>query len=60
MKISAIINALNPMEVHGCPDIEISGINMDSRLVSDGDLFVAVKGTQADGHSYYSRACRVA
>ena len=56
MKISAIINALNPMEVHGCPDIEISGINMDSRLVSDGDLFVAVKGTQADGHSYIPRA----
>ena len=56
MKISAIINALNPMEVHGCPDIEISGINMDSRLISDGDLFVAVKGTQADGHSYIPRA----
>ena len=56
MKISAIIKALNPIEVHGNPEVEISGINMDSRLVREGDLFVAVKGTQADGHSYIPRA----
>ena len=56
MKISAIIKCLNPMEVHGNADLEVTGINMDSRLVKEGDLFVAVKGTQADGHSYIPRA----
>lgn len=35
---------------------EISAIQFDSRKVEKGDLFVAVKGTQADGHEYISLA----
>ena len=35
---------------------EISGVNMDSRQVEHGDLFVAVKGTQTDGHAYIAKA----
>ena len=31
-------------------------IRTDSRLVKDGDIFVAVKGTQVDGHNYISKA----
>lgn len=29
---------------------------MDSRLVEAGHLFVAVKGTQTDGHAYIEKA----
>lgn len=35
---------------------EITGINIDSRLVHSGDLFIAVKGTQTDGHAYIASA----
>ena len=35
---------------------EISGINMDSRLIEPGHIFVAVKGTQTDGHTYIQKA----
>ena len=56
MKIAEIIKNLNPIETVGCLEREVKGINMDSRLVAEGDLFVAVKGTQADGHSYIPRA----
>ena len=36
---------------------EIVGITEDSRQVKPGDLFVAVKGTQVDGHNFIGTAC---
>jgi UDP-N-acetylmuramoyl-L-alanyl-D-glutamate--2,6-diaminopimelate ligase len=32
--------------------VEVSEINFDSRLVKSGSVFVAIKGTQSDGHDY--------
>ncbi len=37
-------------------DTEISGISYDSRKTKAGDLFVAVKGFQADGHRFIPKA----
>ncbi|MDD4610139.1 MAG: UDP-N-acetylmuramoyl-L-alanyl-D-glutamate--2,6-diaminopimelate ligase [Bacteroidaceae bacterium] len=37
---------------------EISGIKIDSREVTQGDLFIAVKGTQVDGHHYIEQAIK--
>jgi len=37
-------------------DIDISGISFDSRILKKGDLFVAIKGTDADGHQYIQKA----
>jgi UDP-N-acetylmuramoyl-L-alanyl-D-glutamate--2,6-diaminopimelate ligase len=37
-------------------DIEIQGIHSDSRKIEDGFLFVAVPGTQTDGHTYIEKA----
>ena len=37
-------------------DLEISGIQCDSRLVEKGSLFVAVKGTTVDGHDFIGKA----
>jgi UDP-N-acetylmuramoyl-L-alanyl-D-glutamate--2,6-diaminopimelate ligase len=37
-------------------NIPISGVQFDSRKVEQGDLFVAVKGTQVDGHQYIKSA----
>ena len=37
-------------------EVDIRGINMDSRLVKDGDVFIAIRGTQTDGHQYISTA----
>jgi len=38
------------------PDIPITGISIDSRLVKPGHLFVAMKGGAADGHDYIPNA----
>lgn len=37
-------------------DIEVAGIAFDSRKVESGFLFVAIKGTQADGHTFIDKA----
>ena len=37
-------------------EVDIRGINIDSRLVQEGDVFLAVKGTQTDGHQYIAAA----
>lgn len=39
-------------------DIEVAGICDDSRVVSSGDLFVAIKGELSDGHKYLLQAAK--
>jgi len=42
--------------VKGTTDTEIGQIHFDSRHVKDGDVFVAIRGTSADGHDYIETA----
>ncbi len=56
MKLSDVLKSIVPLEVQGDLATEITGVNMDSRLVKPGDLFVAVKGTQVDGHTFVGKA----
>jgi UDP-N-acetylmuramoyl-L-alanyl-D-glutamate--2,6-diaminopimelate ligase len=42
--------------VKGDLDIEISKIEHDSRKVSEGDMFIAIKGFSVDGHNYVNEA----
>ena len=42
--------------VIGITDLHISTITFDSRKVKKQSLFVAVKGTQADGHQFIAKA----
>lgn len=45
-----------PVSVYGNLEVEITGIQQDSRLVSSGDLFVCCVGQKADGHLYLTEA----
>ena len=56
MLLSEVIRHIVPLEVSGSLDVDITGVNMDSRLVKEGDVFIAVKGTQADGHTFIPKA----
>lgn len=40
------------------PDLEIKGINTDSNLISQGELFVAIKGAEQDGHKFIKDAVK--
>ncbi|XP_015896086.3 UDP-N-acetylmuramoyl-L-alanyl-D-glutamate--2,6-diaminopimelate ligase MurE homolog, chloroplastic [Ziziphus jujuba] len=45
-----------PVSVYGDLEVEITGIQHDSRLVSLGDLFVCCVGLKNDGHLYLTEA----
>lgn len=47
---------LEGLKAKGDLDIEISGLERDSRKIEDGFLFVAIKGFQTDGHEYINQA----
>ena len=42
--------------VQGRPDVEVKMIHFDSRKVGEGDLFIAQRGVNADGHEYITKA----
>ena len=56
MKLEEILKSVNVCRWAGDLNIEVTDIQMDSRLVEPGCLFVAVKGTQTDGHAYIGKA----
>ncbi len=41
---------------HASDDFQVSGVAFDSREVHEGDLFVALRGEQSDGHDYVAQA----
>jgi UDP-N-acetylmuramoyl-L-alanyl-D-glutamate--2,6-diaminopimelate ligase len=43
-------------EVHGSTNIAITSLTFDSRKVTKDALFIAVKGTQSDGHAFITKA----
>ncbi len=56
MKLSCLLKALPEAVVTGDPDIEVRKIECDSRRTTEGDLFVAVRGFQTDGHDFVDEA----
>lgn len=56
MKLEKLLASIKALEVKGDLNKEISGVNIDSRLIEKDHLFFAVKGTQTDGHNYIDKA----
>jgi len=55
-KLSTLIASLNPLEAENLRDVPVEEITHDSRRASAGSLFVALRGTETDGHRYISDA----
>ena len=56
MLLKELIKNIRPVNVTGDTEKEITGVNIDSRRVGAGHLFVAMRGTQTDGHAYIGKA----
>ena len=56
MLLTDIINHITTQSIHGDVNIDIKGIEIDSRKIEPDNLFVAMKGTQMDGHAYIDKA----
>lgn len=57
-KLSDILYKVPLTAVTGSTDKEIADVQLNSRQVKEGSLFIAVKGHAADGHQYISAAIR--
>ena len=59
MILSELLHKIPVLETSGIlalSEVEVSEIVFDSRKVTEGSLYVAIKGTVSDGHSYISSA----
>lgn len=56
MILKDLLRGIRVMETIGSEETEISGVAIDSRKVTKGGLFVAMKGTQVDGHKFIPKA----
>lgn len=56
MKLNELLNHVNVRTLLGDPKKEICGVNIDSRRIEAGHLFVAIPGTQTDGHRFIPKA----
>jgi UDP-N-acetylmuramoyl-L-alanyl-D-glutamate--2,6-diaminopimelate ligase len=61
MKINPSLQSIfaeipTPFSKMDVPDVQITGISIDSRAVQPGHLFVAMKGGASDGHDYIQKA----
>ena len=56
MILKELLKNITPLTVTGQSDIEITGVNIDSRRIKEGHLFVAQRGTQVDGHKFIPKA----
>ena len=56
MDIKKLLKELEYENYSGNKDIEITGINCDSKKIEKGNMFVAIKGYTADGHKYIKHA----
>lgn len=54
--LQQLITGITIRQTIGRSDVSINSVTFDSRAVGEGSLFVAVKGTRADGHQFIEKA----
>ncbi|MFQ5816337.1 MAG: UDP-N-acetylmuramoyl-L-alanyl-D-glutamate--2,6-diaminopimelate ligase [Terriglobia bacterium] len=56
MRLHEILDGIEFASTRGPAEVEIAAVRYDSRAVNPGDLFVAIRGEQADGDDYVASA----
>ncbi|SDI70393.1 UDP-N-acetylmuramoyl-L-alanyl-D-glutamate--2,6-diaminopimelate ligase [Chryseobacterium jejuense] len=54
MIITELVNRIPVIEIHGDNNREVSELVFDSRKVTENSLYIAIRGTVVDGHSFIS------
>ena len=58
MELKKVLNGLENLKAKGDLNVEIKKVETDSRKVTEGTLFIAVKGFETDGHMYIEGAIK--
>lgn len=56
MKLSALLQGIEVLELHADPQLDVTAVISDSRKVQPGSLFVAVSGFASDGNRFIPMA----
>ena len=56
MRLNELLKNVETLNIIGDVEVEITGVNIDSRRIEKGHLFVAIPGTQTDGHKFIPKA----
>ena len=56
MKLNELLKNVEVLNTQGDVDVEITDVNIDSRRIEAGHLFVAIPGTVTDGHKFIPKA----
>ena len=56
MLLSDILYKVSIRSVSGSTDVEVKDIQIDSRKIKAGGLFIAIKGAAEDGHQFIEKA----
>lgn len=58
MKLETLLADVETLEVHADLQTEIGNVSYDSRHTEHGDLFVAIRGFESDGHRFIGAAVK--
>ena len=58
MELSVLLKRIAANRAEKATDAEVTGISFNSSTTTEGDLFVAVPGSEADGHDFIAEAAR--
>ncbi len=56
MLLQDILYKVNVISINGNTQADISSLQIDSRLITTGSCFIAIRGTNVDGHQYMNVA----
>ena len=59
MELKKMLVGLEGLKVKGNLEIEINGLESNSKNIKQGYLFVAIKGFSTDGHKYVQSAIQM-
>lgn len=56
MTIKQLLEQTSPLKIVGNDTLPVTGIEIDSRKIQQGNAFIAMRGTQTDGHQFIPKA----
>ena len=58
MTLEKLLDNVEIVEVKADVGISVPGVNYDTRVIRDGELFIAIRGYETDGHKYINEAVK--
>ena len=58
MKLAQLLSVYSSFKIGEHPYAEVTGLSLSTKNLQKGNLFIATRGTQSDGHDFILEACK--